>query len=259
MKMTISGTTWRNPTFPHESTGDQFFNEEQFEVYRSLGFHSIVGFLDGTAQVVVDSELPPLDPLATPAGAGAKDRVGEEQPVVGADVAAPFQPAAHPAPERHRPIRTQPESARRRRSRCRGRRDDIAARAKTSRRWAGTIRAWRIFAWLGLPTRHSVQRAACPEGRREALIERCGPATALTQVGRFHRPASTERSSCRGSKPRAPKSPHRTGGQRQDRRGCHQRCGRVSLADRLDGFLDRRCNAIGAPPRGIAALLFRGG
>jgi len=29
----------RNPTFPHESTGDQFFTEEQFEVYRALGFH----------------------------------------------------------------------------------------------------------------------------------------------------------------------------------------------------------------------------
>lgn len=30
----------RYPLFPHESTGDQFFSEEQFEVYRSLGFHS---------------------------------------------------------------------------------------------------------------------------------------------------------------------------------------------------------------------------
>lgn len=29
----------RNPAFPHESTGDQFFTEEQFEVYRALGFH----------------------------------------------------------------------------------------------------------------------------------------------------------------------------------------------------------------------------
>ena len=37
----------RNRTFPHETTGDQFFNEEQFEVYRSLGFHMIGGFLKG--------------------------------------------------------------------------------------------------------------------------------------------------------------------------------------------------------------------
>ena len=30
----------RNPTFPHETTLDQFFSEEQFEVYRALGFHA---------------------------------------------------------------------------------------------------------------------------------------------------------------------------------------------------------------------------
>jgi hypothetical protein len=29
----------RYPHFPHESTADQFFSEEQFEVYRALGFH----------------------------------------------------------------------------------------------------------------------------------------------------------------------------------------------------------------------------
>ena len=29
----------RNPSFPHESTADQFFSEEQFECYRSLGQH----------------------------------------------------------------------------------------------------------------------------------------------------------------------------------------------------------------------------
>jgi predicted acylesterase/phospholipase RssA len=31
----------RNPTFPHESTIDQLFTEEQFEVYRALGFHAV--------------------------------------------------------------------------------------------------------------------------------------------------------------------------------------------------------------------------
>ena len=29
-----------SPTFPHESTADQFFDEAQFEAYRALGFHS---------------------------------------------------------------------------------------------------------------------------------------------------------------------------------------------------------------------------
>ncbi len=32
-----------NATFPHESTADQFFGEEQFEAYRSLGEHSVKG------------------------------------------------------------------------------------------------------------------------------------------------------------------------------------------------------------------------
>ena len=30
-----------NPKFPHESTGDQWFSESQFESYRELGFHAI--------------------------------------------------------------------------------------------------------------------------------------------------------------------------------------------------------------------------
>jgi hypothetical protein len=30
----------RNVDFPHESTGDQFFNESQFEAYRALGYHT---------------------------------------------------------------------------------------------------------------------------------------------------------------------------------------------------------------------------
>ena len=35
----------REHSFPHESTGDQFFSEEQFEVYRALGFHALYGML----------------------------------------------------------------------------------------------------------------------------------------------------------------------------------------------------------------------
>jgi predicted acylesterase/phospholipase RssA len=33
----------RNEDYPHETTGDQFFSEEQFEVYRNLGFHALTG------------------------------------------------------------------------------------------------------------------------------------------------------------------------------------------------------------------------
>jgi hypothetical protein len=37
----------RNPTFPHETTLDQFFSEQQFEAYRSLGFHAARNLLSG--------------------------------------------------------------------------------------------------------------------------------------------------------------------------------------------------------------------
>jgi hypothetical protein len=35
-----------NPDFPQESTGDQFFDEAQFESYRKLGYHSIKDIAD---------------------------------------------------------------------------------------------------------------------------------------------------------------------------------------------------------------------
>ena len=38
----------RYPSFPHETTGDQFFSEEQFEVYRALGYHMVDGVLGGS-------------------------------------------------------------------------------------------------------------------------------------------------------------------------------------------------------------------
>ena len=37
----------RKPSFPHETTLDQFFTEEQFEVYRALGFHATKSFFAG--------------------------------------------------------------------------------------------------------------------------------------------------------------------------------------------------------------------
>ena len=38
----------RNERFPHESTGDQFFTEDQFEAYRALGFHIVEDLFTGT-------------------------------------------------------------------------------------------------------------------------------------------------------------------------------------------------------------------
>jgi hypothetical protein len=38
----------RFSSFPHQTTGDQFFSEEQFEAYRALGFHAVDGVLTGT-------------------------------------------------------------------------------------------------------------------------------------------------------------------------------------------------------------------
>jgi patatin-like phospholipase len=43
----------RYSDFPHETTGDQFFSEEQFEVYRALGFHMMHGALCGDDEVQV--------------------------------------------------------------------------------------------------------------------------------------------------------------------------------------------------------------
>jgi Patatin-like phospholipase len=37
----------RHQAFPHETTGDQFFCEEQLEAYRALGFHIMKGLLSG--------------------------------------------------------------------------------------------------------------------------------------------------------------------------------------------------------------------
>ena len=43
----------RYDQFPHESTGDQFFSEEQFEVYRALGFHIAYRLLAGEDDICV--------------------------------------------------------------------------------------------------------------------------------------------------------------------------------------------------------------
>lgn len=41
----------RFPSYPHETTADQLFTEEQFEVYRALGFHAVNELFSGNDQV----------------------------------------------------------------------------------------------------------------------------------------------------------------------------------------------------------------
>jgi hypothetical protein len=44
----------RYRAFPHETTGDQFFGEEQLEAYRALGFHIMKGLLTGKTPFAVE-------------------------------------------------------------------------------------------------------------------------------------------------------------------------------------------------------------
>lgn len=46
-----------HPAFPHETTGDQFFSEEQFECYRALGEHILRRALAGKDPVTVPSHF----------------------------------------------------------------------------------------------------------------------------------------------------------------------------------------------------------
>jgi predicted acylesterase/phospholipase RssA len=60
----------RFPDYPHEATIDQLFSEEQFEVYRALGFHAVNGFLSGKDEVAVEGVPPEKAPDANARGAG---------------------------------------------------------------------------------------------------------------------------------------------------------------------------------------------
>lgn len=54
----------RNSAFPHETTADQFFTEEQFEVYRALGFHIVDGLFSRRDNVSIKAApLLARDPL----------------------------------------------------------------------------------------------------------------------------------------------------------------------------------------------------
>jgi Patatin-like phospholipase len=62
----------KNPDFPHQSTMDQFFDDDQFESYRALGSHI------GDVMVDAITEANPTDgPMATPSGKWSQ-RVLEE-------------------------------------------------------------------------------------------------------------------------------------------------------------------------------------
>jgi len=51
----------RYDQFPHETTGDQFFSEEQFEVYRALGFHIAIRLFNAEDKLQVFEADEPID------------------------------------------------------------------------------------------------------------------------------------------------------------------------------------------------------
>ncbi len=48
LRLQLLGYLGANPTFPDETTADQFFSEAQFEAYRELGYLIAEQMLDGT-------------------------------------------------------------------------------------------------------------------------------------------------------------------------------------------------------------------
>jgi Patatin-like phospholipase len=66
----LYGYKKRNPDFPHQTTLDQFFDEDQFEAYRELGYRLAAQlFRDVEASCEQDLPLPPgLDTVATTLG-----------------------------------------------------------------------------------------------------------------------------------------------------------------------------------------------
>ncbi len=80
-----------NLAFPHESTGDQFFSEEQFEAYRALGFHALHSAFTGNA-VVAGLTPPPVAPRATPSKSPGKRSIKAIAPSAPAPVPTPAAP-----------------------------------------------------------------------------------------------------------------------------------------------------------------------
>ena len=61
LPLALLGYRGANPTFPDQSTADQFFDEEQFEAYRELGFiiaeRMMSDMSDGGAQAAITRTL----------------------------------------------------------------------------------------------------------------------------------------------------------------------------------------------------------
>jgi hypothetical protein len=98
----------RHLAFPHETTADQFFSEEQFEVYRALGFHAVNGVLDGTHVVETSDGLRKFSSNAPPDSIIAK--VAEILLLAGSSLkaAATVSPAAAPDPAPSKRAKPQP-------------------------------------------------------------------------------------------------------------------------------------------------------
>ena len=58
-----------SPSFPQESSADQFFTESQFESYRALGFEIMDGVLSQTLSKKSNAENPSLGDAFFPANA----------------------------------------------------------------------------------------------------------------------------------------------------------------------------------------------
>ncbi|HEX5078883.1 MAG TPA: patatin-like phospholipase family protein [Geminicoccaceae bacterium] len=93
----LLGYRGANPTFPDQSTTDQFFDEEQFEAYRELGFITAERMMrDRTAQADIAAALGPAARWEAPAPPPTGQ--GEPPPATAA-------PAARSAARRSRPHR----------------------------------------------------------------------------------------------------------------------------------------------------------
>ncbi|HVM95850.1 MAG TPA: hypothetical protein VMT89_05645, partial [Candidatus Acidoferrales bacterium] len=64
-------------TFPHESTGDQWFDEDQFESYRVLGFHSVERFCSRVSKRPEYQDLLASD-RKVPAAAAPRDLIKKQ-------------------------------------------------------------------------------------------------------------------------------------------------------------------------------------
>jgi Patatin-like phospholipase len=74
----ILGYKSRYSDFPHENTGDQFFSEEQFEVYRALGNHALCQAL-GKNEAYVADDCKKLPSVAERQPAGVDEHLGEKR------------------------------------------------------------------------------------------------------------------------------------------------------------------------------------